>query len=170
MKGNFVAIDFETATPKRDSACQVGIAMVKDGVIAHKWSALIKPPGNVYSHWNTKVHGIKAEDTANAKTFKEIFTEIERRTKGHLLVAHNSPFDESVLKSCMKSAGMDYKSLDVRWECTLAKEKKEGHKKVKLNECCKRYGIELNHHEALSDAVACAKVYLVESSQRKIDL
>ena len=168
--GNFVAIDFETATGKRDSACQVGIVMVKDGVIAHEWSTLIKPPGNQYNFWQTKVHGLSAKDTKNAKTFKEVFPEIQRRIKGHKLVAHNAPFDRSVLKASMESVGLDYDSLGVTWECTLEKEKREGHSKVKLNECCERHGIQLDHHEALSDARACAKVYLVESSQQKLGL
>jgi DNA polymerase-3 subunit epsilon len=30
----------------------------------------------------------------------------------------------------------------------------------KLNECCVIEGIQLNHHEALSDARACAELFL----------
>jgi DNA polymerase-3 subunit epsilon len=169
---NFVAIDFETATGKRDSACQVGIVMVKDGVIAHEWSTLIKPPGNKYGWAQTGVHGLKSKDTENAPTFKEVYPDIKRRIKGHTIVAHNAKFDKSVLQKTMESNGLDYKELDLegKWRCTIEKEKKDGHTKIKLNECCERYDIKLDHHEALSDARACAKVYMVDSKQSKLNL
>ena len=32
-----------------------------------------------------------------------------------------------------------------------------------LATCCARHGIPLNHHDALSDALACAKLYLLRS-------
>jgi len=169
---NFVAIDFETATGKRDSACQVGIVMVKDGVIEHEWSTLIKPPGNKYAYFNTKVHGLKSEHTKNAPTFKEVYPEIKRRLKGHLLVAHNESFDRDVLEKTMISNGLDYSELGLneKWECTMNKFKKMGYASSKLNECCKKHDIELEHHEALSDARACAKLFLIDTPQIKLNL
>ena len=44
----FTAIDFETATGYRDSACAVGIVSVKDSVIINEYYSLIKPPDNYY--------------------------------------------------------------------------------------------------------------------------
>jgi len=169
---NFVAIDFETATPKRDSACQVGIIMVKNGVIAHEWSTLIKPPGNKYGWAQTRVHGLSAKDTVKAKTFKEVYPEIKRRIKGHTIVAHNAPFDKSVLKSTMESNGLNYYELELegKWQCTLKKFKQMGYGTAKLNECCERHEIALDHHEALSDARACAKLYMIEDKQGKLKL
>ena len=46
---NFVAIDFETATQRRDSACAVGIVTVHDGLVVERFSALIQPPHNWYN-------------------------------------------------------------------------------------------------------------------------
>lgn len=161
---NFVAIDFETATGARNSACSVAIVMVKDGVIAHEYSTLIKPPGNKYSWMNTKVHGLTKKDTANAKTFKELYPEIKRRLEGNVVVAHNESFDRSVLKATMEHYGLDYSELKLapKWKCTMKKFKDKGYKSAKLNECCKKHKIELKHHEALSDAVACAKLHLIK--------
>jgi DNA polymerase-3 subunit epsilon len=169
---NFVAIDFETATGKRDSACQVGIVMVKNGVIAHEWSTLIKPPGNKYGWIQTGVHGLKPEDTENAPTFKEIYPEIKRRIKGHIIVAHNVAFDKDVLEKTMKANGLNYGELGLRdkWQCTMNKFKKMGYASSKLNECCKIHKIELDHHEALSDARACAKLFLIDTPQGKLNL
>ena len=42
---NFTAIDFETATGKRSSACAVGIVTVEDGVISDTFYSLIQPRG-----------------------------------------------------------------------------------------------------------------------------
>ncbi len=36
----------------------------------------------------------------------------------------------------------------------------KGFKPCALNVLCGQFGIELNHHEALSDARACAQLYL----------
>lgn len=159
---NFVAIDFETANGKRDSACAVGIVTVKDGVVVDEYYTLIKPPRNDY-HWGCiKVHGIKPEDTQNSKTFVELYPEFESRLKGQVCVAHNAPFDRGVLKSCMDSALLDYDSLGIhdKWQCTVQIYRKKGYKPCTLSACCEALDIELIHHQALSDAQACAQLYL----------
>jgi DNA polymerase-3 subunit epsilon len=38
--------------------------------------------------------------------------------------------------------------------------KAKGYAPYRLNSCCERLGIPLTHHEALSDAIGCAKLYL----------
>ena len=40
---NFCAIDFETMTPARTSACAIGMVEVRDNVIMRKFYSLIKP-------------------------------------------------------------------------------------------------------------------------------
>ena len=55
---NFVAIDFETATGKRESACALGIVTVAGGEITEAWHTLIKPPDNQYWRMNIEVNGI----------------------------------------------------------------------------------------------------------------
>jgi DNA polymerase III subunit epsilon len=49
-----------------------------------------------------------------------------------------------------------------RWECTVKIYKAKGIKPTKLSDCCREMNIKLNHHEALSDARACAKLYLLQ--------
>jgi DNA polymerase-3 subunit epsilon len=78
-------------------------------------------------------------------------------------VAHNESFDRNVLAKSMALYGLDYESLNIgsRWECTVKIYKAKGLKPTKLSDCCREMRIELNHHEALSDARACAKLYLL---------
>ena len=55
---DFAAIDFETATAKRDSACSVAVVEIRGGKLVDSYYSLIQPPGNAYHWFNTKIHGI----------------------------------------------------------------------------------------------------------------
>jgi len=158
----FTAIDFETATAYHP--CSVGIVTVEEGIIVDEFVTLIQPPNNFYNPFNIQVHGIYPRDTANAKTFVEVFPEIERRLKNRVVVAHNESFDRNVLSKTMALHGLSYEDLNIgsRWECTVKIYKAKGFKPAKLSDCCRIMNIALEHHEALSDARACAKLYLLK--------
>lgn len=158
----FTAIDFETATAYHP--CSVGIVTVEEGIIVDEFVTLIQPPNNFYNPFNIQVHGIYPRDTANAKTFVEVFPEIERRLKNRVVVAHNESFDRNVLFKTMALHGLNYEDLNIgsRWECTVKIYKAKGFKPAKLSDCCRIMNIALDHHEALSDARACAKLYLLK--------
>ncbi len=157
---NFVAIDFETAI--NHHICAVGIVTVENGKIIDEYYSLIQPPNNEYDWHNIQVHGITESDTQNAPTFNKVYPEIKKRLQGITIVAHNETFDRSVLQKTMVENGLDYSELNIseRWECTMKIYRGKGYKPYKLDACCKIQGIELNHHEALSDARACALLYL----------
>jgi len=159
----FTAIDFETATGHPESACAIGIVMVEDGVITNEYYTLIQPPFNHYSYHNIQVHGIRPVDTENEKTFDQHFPEIHKRLFGRKIVAHNESFDRNVLLRTMKHYGLYYDELEIadRWECTCRIYRAKGYKPANLKYCSERNNIMLNHHEALSDARACAKLYLL---------
>lgn len=163
---NFVAIDFETATSAKDSACSVGIVTVKDGLIFDQFHTLIKPPQNFYNYHNTRVHGINADDTFDAPDFSEVYSEIKKRLKNQLIVAHNESFDRGVLMETMNLYGLDYSELNLKlyWECTVKIFRKKGYKPANLAACCQKHNIPLNHHDALSDALACAKLFLIHKN------
>ena len=160
---NFVAIDFETATGRPESACAVGIVTVIDGVIVDEFHTLIQPPNNEYWYRNIMCHGIKPVQTINAKTFDDCFHELQSRVQGKKVVAHNEAFDRNVLSKTMKYYGLYYDELELapKWECTCRIYRSKGYKPANLKYCSDRNNISLNHHEALSDARACAKLYLM---------
>jgi DNA polymerase-3 subunit epsilon len=157
---DFVAIDFETAV--NHHICAVGIVSVKDGKIVEEYHTLIQPPNNKYNWHNTNVHGIVANDTKNTPLFDSLFPEIEKRIKGQTVVAHNESFDRSVLMKTMRDYKLNYEILDLpnKWECTYRLHGSA------LNICCEKHNIELKHHEALSDAKACAELYLIHLKNR----
>lgn len=158
---NFIAIDFETAVG-RDSICAVGLVMVKNGEIVEEYHKLIKPPHNMYNYHNTMVHGMTSETTKNSPTFKEVYPEIKKIIAGKKLVAHNESFDRNALIKTMILNGLDYNELLLsdKWQCTLKIFRAKGFKPCKLSDLAQKFNIELNHHEALSDARACAKLYI----------
>ena len=157
----FTAIDFETATAFHP--CSVGIVTVENGIIVDEFVSLIKPPNNLYSPFTIQVHGIYPRDTVNAKSFAQVYPEIQKRLKNRVVVAHNESFDRNVLAKSMALYNLDYADLNIasRWECTVKIYKAKGLKPTKLSDCCREMKIQLNHHEALSDARACAKLYLM---------
>ncbi len=159
----FTAIDFETATGYAISACAVGIVTVNDGQITDEYYSLIQPPNNEYWYRNTMVHGIRPVQTVGHKTFDGVFPEIKKRLVGRKIVAHNESFDRNVLSKTMLHYGFYYDELQLaeRWECTCKIYKAKGYKPANLKACSDRHGIVLSHHEALSDARACAKLYLL---------
>lgn len=150
---DFVAIDFEHAMPFKGSICSVGIVSFKNGNIVDEYSSLIQPPKNEYSPFTMRVHGITPDITKNAPKFIDIYPEIKKRINGCTVVAHNA---FSTDKACLEQA-MEYNgiidNLRVEWECTYAITKS------KLNIVAKVCRLELNHHDALSDAKVCGEIY-----------
>ena len=158
---SFAAIDFETANEHRTSVCSVGIVLVRDREIIDTFYSLIRPEPEFYRYWNTRVHGITLADTANAPVFPHVWQQIEPLIQGLPLIAHNKSFDESCLKACFRAYQMDYPDYD--FLCTLQSARKvlKGLPNYQLHTVSEYCGFVLNnHHHALADAEACARIAL----------
>jgi len=164
-KMEFVAIDFETAVG-HNSPCAVGIVTVKDGKIVDEYCQLIQPPNNRYTWHTTQVHGLTSADTRNAPDFNAVYPEIKKRLQGKIVVAHNETFDRSVLQKTMLRCGLDYDELQLakQWNCTVKIFRRKGFHPCNLASLCAEHNLELNHHEALSDARACAQLFLIANN------
>lgn len=162
MTNTFTAIDFETAHGKRWSICQVGIVRVELGIITNEISLLVQPPANYYWSSFIDIHGITPQDTANAPTFDKVWHTLEPFISNQSVVAHNGlAFDFPVLAKTMEYYGL--KAPDYEKHCTYRIFRDN------LASLCQKYNVYLNHHDALSDARACAMLYLI-SHQEKINL
>ena len=160
----WVAIDFETATREPTSACAVGIAVVRDGRVEESASWLVQPPFNEYEFWNTHVHGLGPDDTELAPDFRELWFELQPIIALGPLLAHNAPFDMRVLRALRDSH--DLPMPPVRYACTvtMARRAFPALNSHKLDVVCDHCGIGLMHHDAASDAVACANIALACAS------
>ncbi len=160
---NFVAIDFETANYRPDSACALGLVKVADGIIVDKAVYLIKPPTREFTF--THIHGLRWKDVAKEADFREIWPKVEPLIKGaDFLAAHNASFDKSVLLACCSTYRLTTPSLAFCCTVQLAR-RTWGIYPTKLSNVCEELGIELNHHEALSDAMACAKIMIAATNR-----
>ena len=159
---DFAAIDFETANRELSSVCSVGVVIVRGGRIVDELYRLVRPVPDYYSYWNTRVHGLRHEDTDKAKAFPEVWSEIAPLVRGLPLVAHNSPFDEACLKAVFRAYGMDYP--DYTFYCTCRASRRVFGRQLpdhKLPTVALRCGYDLTrHHHALADAEACARIAL----------
>lgn len=154
ITNNFIAIDFETATQKERYPCQIGITVVRNGIIDESFSRLIQPHNNEYSKGCIMVHHIIPQHTANEPLFPEVWNDIKHYFEGEFIVAHNAAFDIDVLCKALEFYNIEKPEI-LGYACTCDIFNKEP-----LNTLCKKYGIKLNHHDAKSDSEACAKLYL----------
>ena len=160
---SIIAIDFETANPKRVSACAVGGCVIKDGEITETFSSLLLPPTDYFAPINIGIHGITPEMVKDAPTFADLFPKYRNRIENRTIIAY-SKFDLSVIKNLFQHYGFecDFNYVDV---CELAKEKLPGLKNYKLPTVAKHLGFEdYNHHHACEDAMMCARVFIALSS------
>ena len=156
---NFTAIDFETANSSRGSACAVGLCTVEGGRIVRAVQHLIRPDPLYFSPFNISIHGITAEDVANAPSFAELWAEL-LASISEPLVAHNASFDISVIRRSLDDAGMDYPDIDYYCTRVISKLTWPGMPTYALDHMAQHLGISFQHHNAEDDARACAVVAL----------
>lgn len=157
---SFSAIDVETATWAPTSICQIGIVRVENGEITQQISQLIQPPKNEYYYKNIDVHGIKPSDTVDSPNFDQFWFQIKHLIEDQVFVAHNANFDVNCLRSTL--AFYDIVQPDFEIRCTRIIYKRG------LAYLSKKYKIPLNHHDALSDANACARLYLMHLKKQAL--
>lgn len=159
---DFVAIDFETADPARDSACAVGLVRVEAGEVAARMTRLIRPPRPGVHPMCQAVHGLTWAMLRDQPTWGQLWPQVEEFLLGcRTLVAHNASFDRGVLEACCRAAGVPHPAAN--WVCTLKLSQARWAKPLsnKLPDVCRRLGVPVGaHHEAGADAEMCAGVYL----------
>ena len=68
---SFLAIDFETATSRRDSACAIGLAVGCAGRVVLSRTYLIRPPTTRFTF--SDLHGLTWKDVRDAPSFAEFW-------------------------------------------------------------------------------------------------
>jgi DNA polymerase-3 subunit epsilon len=149
-----VALDFETADYRADSACALGIVTIEDGQIVKSDARLIRPPRKQF----TNLHGITWNDVKNEPAFDEVWDDVVGHwADADYLVAHNAPFDRKVLFTCCGRFGRPQPAAP--FLCTVRIARAHWNfDKANLAYVSERLGIALKHHDAGSDALACAAI------------
>ncbi|MFN5160128.1 MAG: 3'-5' exonuclease [Rhodoluna sp.] len=171
MALNFTAIDFETANGSPSSPCAVGLVKVVDGKILDSYQSLIQPP---YPHdWfepgNIKIHGITPNDVISAPSWELALSEMIEFITGDDLVAHNAGFDMGVLLASIQT--IDAEIPELRYGCSLLMARKTYNlESYRLNQVAYAIGHEeFNHHDALADSDACARIVIHMANRHEVD-
>lgn len=153
-----LCIDFETADYKPDSACALALVKITDGKISAEHSILIRPPRKRIIF--TDIHNLAWNDLKGQLRFHQHWPDIEQLFHGiDYIAAHNAGFDRSVLFSSLEATGIT--PPEGKFLCTVKLARLVWNiYPTKLNLVCDQLKIPLNHHEALSDARACAQIIL----------
>lgn len=154
----FAAIDFETANNARDSACAVGVVIVEQGRIVERRVELIRPPSSSFLF--THIHGLSWDDVKGAQRFDSVWAGLARELAGvEFFAAHNAPFDRGVLGACCETYGLAAPQLP--FVCTVQLARAQwAIRPTRLPDVCNYLGIDLRHHQADSDAEACARIVM----------
>jgi DNA polymerase-3 subunit epsilon len=154
----FVALDFETADYESDSACALALIRVERLEIVDRRVVLIKPPRSSFAF--TFIHGITWQHVKNAPTFAETWPILRPFLDGAtFLAAHNSGFDRKVMETCCAAARLEKPAHP--YVCTVHLARKTWHlRSNRLPDVCNHLGLKLKHHDAGSDAEACARIVI----------
>lgn len=158
---DFIALDVETANYEPTSICSLGAAKVRGGRIVDTFYRLVKPEPEYYKWHCTRVHGLTEADTAGSPCFDSVWREFEAWAEGLPLAAHNARFDEGCIRAACQVYRLDGPKSG--FLCTLQAARRKIPqamlKSKSLGSLCDFFAIPLhNHHNALADAEAAAKL------------
>lgn len=160
MTGRYIAFDVETPNYANDRISAMGVTVVEGGEVVEQYDWLVNPETG-FSRFNVALTGITPEMVADKPAFPQLWQELEPMFDSGLLVAHNAPFDLSVLAKCLRDYGINWRS-HVHYACTCQMSRRllpqlPNHR---LNTLCDFLGLELDHHRAGSDSLACGEILL----------
>jgi len=169
LSENFIAIDYETANSSYLSACALGVSVVIEGSVTETFATFVKPPEEFadFNPFNVMIHGIKPADVKTAPTFDDIWERIEGLTSKYQLpiACHYSGFDIRVTQALLKYYEKEFSDIRFYDTFTIARKLWPQLINHKLDTLAQTFGIELNHHEASSDAEACARIALKQMKE-----
>jgi len=159
----FLALDFETANHDQASACALALVAVADGEVVRRDVHLVRPPSREFVF--TYIHGLTWRTVRDAPDFGSLWPAIAARFEGvDFVAAHNASFDRRVLEACCAWYGIAAPRR--RYVCTVQVARRQwGIYPTKLPDVCRRLDIPLRHHDAGSDAEACARILVAAEGE-----
>lgn len=156
----YICFDVETPNNRNDRMSSIGVCVVENLSVIEQHYTLINPEAR-FDRFNIALTGITPEMVQDAPTFAQLWSELGPLMKSGLPVAHNAQFDMSVLSKCLRAYDIPFPAA-VHYACTCRMSKKTvpwlpDHK---LDTICRELMLPLDHHNALSDARACAEILI----------
>lgn len=160
MIERYIAFDVETPNSFNHRMSSIGISVIEDGEIVREFDTLINPETH-FDRFNVQLTGISPYLVEDAPNFAQIWELIGPLMSSGVLLAHNAPFDLGVLAKCLRDYEIDWKPR-VRYAdtCRMARVCYPKLVNHRLNTVSEHLGVTLDHHQASSDAHACAEIFL----------
>ncbi len=157
--GGFAMVDLETTGlySRTDHVVEAAVVHLSaDGQITGEFSTLINPGRDVGP---TRIHGIRAADVLHGPAFADAASTIWQLLSGHVLVAHNVPFDARFLEAEFNRCGARMPPPPVMCTMQLASYYLANLPGRNLAACCAAANIpKPRWHSALDDARAAARL------------
>lgn len=160
MYNKYIAFDVETPNSTNSQMSAIGITVVENGEITKEFYSLVNPE-TYFNFFNVNLTGITPQKVTNEPTFGELWKTILPIMDDGLLVAHNAPFDMSVLAKCLRRYRIDWRPyVNYACTCSMGRQALPMLPNHRLNTLCEYLNLSLDHHNAASDSLACARLLL----------
>ncbi|MCU0847772.1 MAG: 3'-5' exonuclease [Spirochaetes bacterium] len=161
----FCALDLETTgiDPRFHEIVEIGIIKFSlSGEIARYESRV--NPGMPIPQEVVAIHGITDEMVADSPFMEEIIPEVVSFLEGSVLVIQNAGFDVGFL---MKHRGLveTVRSMKIIDTLRMSRKAYPDIRSHGLKFMCAKFGIELDHHRAMSDAFGCMEIFRMIMSE-----
>ncbi|RUO78362.1 3'-5' exonuclease [Pseudidiomarina taiwanensis] len=160
-----------------------GLEVKQDQLLSMGWLTM-RPPvidyGSAHYHLfshaeldlkqSPVVHGLLSADFENSSDLRSSLEALASELEGAILLCHNITLDWNFLRRAAKPFGIRFKPLalidTLRFEYRRMQRQQHHIERgsLSLQACRKRYGLpDYNSHHALSDALACAELFLAQA-------
>lgn len=165
----YVVVDVETTGGRGEHhrVTEIGAVKVRDGRIVDRFQTLLNPQRAIPPDIS-RLTGITPAMVANAPVFADIADDLESFMRDAIFVAHNVEFDYGFLGREYRRLGRSFRYPKL---CTCASMRKlyPGQRSYSLAALCREYDIPLKqHHRALCDAEAAARLLLLVNEKRQL--
>lgn len=169
MLERYIVFDVETPNSANRRMSAIGITVVEREMVVDQFYSLVDPEVD-FDYFNVMLTGITPQMVAGKPTFRQLWEDLGPILTSGLLIAHNAPFDMSVLAKCVSDYGVDAPDfLDYACTCQMSRRCYSNLPNHKLNTLCDYLDVDLSHHDALSDSNGCAQV-LISCIDRGLDV
>lgn len=125
-------------------------------------NTLLRPsPHCVFSYYATKVHGISPLSLRSCPRLADIWGTVFPILDNSVVYAYNASADKRMLEQTITNQGLKLPLIE--WKCVMKQFREYSGVHCKLSEACRMLRVKGGTHDALSDALACARVlYAIE--------
>ncbi|NJD04240.1 MAG: PolC-type DNA polymerase III, partial [Ruminiclostridium sp.] len=161
VDGEFIVFDIETTglEAEKDKITEIGAVKIRGGNVADTFNTFVNP-GIHIPEFITKLTGITDEMVEEAPGIEKALDDFFSFTGELPVIAHNASFDTSFIKYNAKKLGKKFKNAIID-TLQLSRSLFPELGKYKLNLVAKHLGVKLeNHHRAVNDAGATARIFI----------